>query len=435
VSDVFGARRGRVMAALGDRGALVIGAAPELRVGPDGEVRYVADANLYYLTGYTEPEAVLVLCPADEAPFTLFVRPRDPDRELWTGARGGVEAAVAKFDAHAAYPIAELADRLPKILARVDTVFGRPGGGRPDVDALLLGSLERARRVRPRAGRGPRALVDPGALLDDMRLYKEPHEIERMRAAARITVEAFRDAAAVIRPGAAEYEVEAALDGGFRRRGADGSAFPTIAASGANATVLHYIANARTMQAGELVLVDAGARADYCADISRTFPVSGTFTAAQRDLYDGVRQALCAGTAAAIPGATIDDVHFAAETRLVEALVALGFLEGPAETYGAPARAPDVKRYFPHRTSHWLGLDVHDVGDYVSDGGARRLEPGMVLTIEPGLYIPADSAVGPAELRGTGIRIEDDVLITADGHEVLTGALPTDAEAVARLMG
>jgi Xaa-Pro aminopeptidase len=435
VSDVYADRRARVLTALGEHGALVLPAAPELRVGLDGEVRYVVDASLYYLTGYREPEAVLVLCPSADAPFTFFVRARDPERELWTGGRGGVDDATARFRADAAFPIGELAQRLPKLLAGADTLFGRLGVGRPDVDALLLGALERARRARPRTGRGPRALVDPGALLDDMRLRKEPCEIERMRAAARITVDAFRDAAAIIRPGAAEYEVEAALDAGFRRRGADGPAFPTIVASGTNATVLHYVANTRTLRAGELVLLDAGARMDYCGDVSRTLPVSGSFTAAQRALYEGVRGALCAGVAAARPGATIDDVHDAARARLVDALVDLGFLAGPADAYADEERAAEVKRFYPHRTSHWLGLDVHDVGDYVVDGAPRRLEPGMVFTVEPGLYIPADAAPGPAELYGTGIRIEDDVLITADGHEVLTRALPTGTDAVAGLWG
>lgn len=434
MSDVFAQRRTRVLAALGDRAALVLTAAPELRAGLDGELRYVVDPGLYYLTGYIEPEAVLVLCPVhEEAPFTLFVRPRDAERETWNGARGGVEEATERFGADAAHPVGELAARLPLILGRADTLYCRLGTGRPEVDALVVAALERARRSRPRTGRGPRALVDPSALLDELRLRKEPCEIERLRAAALVSSDAFREAAGRIRPGVAEYEVEAALEAGFRRRGADGPAFPTIVASGPNATVLHYVANARTMRAGELVLLDAGARKDlYCADISRTFPVSGEFTAEQRVLYDGVLAALRAGTAAARPGATVDDVHDAAFAVLLETLVALDFLE--ADVLHDAERAARARPFYPHRTSHWLGLDVHDVGDYMVNGGPRPLEPGMVLTIEPGLYIPAGTDRGAAALRGTGIRIEDDVLITAAGNEVLTSVLPTDADAVAGLL-
>ncbi|MGH7506439.1 MAG: M24 family metallopeptidase, partial [Longimicrobiales bacterium] len=222
---------------------------------------------------------------------------------------------------------------------------------------------------------------------------------------------------------------------GFRRRGADGAAFPSIVASGANATVLHYVANDRIMRDGELVLLDAGARNDaYCADISRTFPVGGRFSADQRVLYDAVRAARDAGVAAALPGATVDDVHAAALRVLVTALVEIGCVDGPVESLLEPDRASEVRAFYPHRTSHWLGLDVHDVGDYRIDERSRRLEPGMVLTVEPGLYIPASAARAPAELAGTGVRVEDDVLITPEGNEVLTAALPVDAAAIEALM-
>ncbi|MBX6364672.1 MAG: aminopeptidase P N-terminal domain-containing protein [Gemmatimonadetes bacterium] len=425
-------RRARVLRALGD-GAMVLPAAPEVRIGRDQDLPYRVDPDLYYLTGYTEPEAVAVLTPGTEAPFTLFVRPRDPDRELWTGRRGGVEAACEVFGADQAFPIAELPARLPALLAGYDTIYARFGGGRDDVEALLRRILVDARRTRPRAGRGPQALVDPGRLLDDMRLVKDAHELRLMREAATISVAAFREAAAVIRPGAGEWEVQAALDAGFRRRGADGPAFETIVGSGENATVLHYVRNDRPMRAGELVLLAAGALyGRYAADITRVFPVSGRFSGPQRALYDVVRAAHDAAIAAARPGAAFDAVHDAAVAVLVAGLVELGVLTGDVEALRADETA--YKAYFPHRTSHWLGLDVHDVGDYARDGAPRRLEPGMVLTVEPGLYIPATALGAPEALRGVGIRIEDDVLVTAEGPEVLTCELPVDADAVAALV-
>jgi Xaa-Pro aminopeptidase len=266
-----------------------------------------------------------------------------------------------------------------------------------------------------------------------MRRRKDAFEVEQLRAAAELTAAAFRDAARSIRPGTGEWVVEAALDGGFRTRGAWGPAFPTIVAGGRNATTLHYIANDRVLQAGELLLLDAGARlAMYCGDISRTFPVSGAFSPAQRRLYDVVLEAHGRAIAAARPGATIGAVHDVALRALVEGLRELGCLDGATEALLAE---PDAWRHwYPHRTSHWLGLDVHDAGAYVEAGRDVVLEPGMVFTVEPGLYLSADAERCPPPLRGTGIRIEDDVLITEDGHEVLTGSLPSGADEVTDLM-
>ncbi len=433
-ASVTAARRAHVLERLGAGGVLVVAAAPELRVGPDGEVRYVPDADLYWLTGYEEPAAVLVISPLNEpGPFAMFVRPRDPEREQWTGVRGGVEAATGIFGADAAFPIDELRTRLPKLLGGATTVFARLRQGRDDVDELILGALATGRRRRPRRGRGPHTLTDPGVLLDDLRRVKDETEIERMREAARITAAAFRDAARAIQPGAGEWEVEAALDAGFRSRGAWGAAFPTIVAGGANATTLHYTSNGDRLQEGQLVLLDAGARHRmYCADISRTLPVSGRFNDKQRELYHIVRAAHDAAIAAVAPGATVDEVHRAALVVLVDGLCQLGFLEGTVGERIEDEEAWQV--YYPHKTSHWLGLDVHDVGTYVEGGTSIRLEPGMVLTIEPGLYIPATVEKGPRALRGIGIRTEDDVLVTAAGHEVLTGELPADAEGIETLL-
>ena len=418
MTDVFAKRRSALLEQLGSHALLVLAAAPELIAGRDTELRYLADAELFYLTGYTEPEAVLVLGPAHaEHELTMFVRPRDAARELWTGRRGGEEAARELFGADAAYPISDLMARLSALVANVDVVYARLGGGRSEVDAALAKAMADARRTRPRTGTAAHTLIDPGELLDPMRVIKDEHELALMREAARISCQAFCDALARVRPGVGEWQIEAALDFGFRSLGGDGPAFPTIAAAGSNATVLHYIANNAVTKAGDLLLLDAGARHQmYCADITRTVPVSGTFTNEQRRIYDVVLAAHDAAIAAARPGATTDDVHSAAQRELAAGLMNMGLVQGTIDD--AIAADDGLRKYYPHRTSHWLGLDVHDVGAYATREGAVRLVPGMVMTIEPGLYIAH---------KGIGIRIEDDIVISNRGCEVLTAAVPTDA--------
>ena len=426
--STFTARRARALERLGERSALVLAAAPEVVVGRDLEMRYRVDPDLWYLTGYEEPEAVAVLRPGADEPYTLFVRPRDPEREVWTGPRGGVEAATERFRADAAHPIAELAEKLPGLLDDVDRVWYRPRAGRPEVDRLVLDALAAGRGRRQKTGRGPSELADPGPVLDEMRLVKEPAEIDAIRSAVAITIDAFHAAAAAATPGAGEWQVEAAVDHAFRNAGADGPAFATIAASGANATVLHYIANDRRLDDGDLLLLDAGARHRiYNADLTRTFPVGGSFAAPQADVYDAVLAAHHAAIEAARPGNTAADIHDAATRVLAHAMVDLGILDGDPEELAADDAA--IKRFFPHKTSHWLGLDVHDVGTYAVDGEPRPLLPGMVLTVEPGLYVPGD-ADAPSHLRGIGVRIEDDILITESGPEVLSGGLPVERGAV-----
>jgi Xaa-Pro aminopeptidase len=425
MSDVFARRRQALLEQLGPRAALVLAAAPELIIGRDTELRYVADAELFYLTGYTEPEAVLVLGPADaQEPFTMFVRPRDPARELWTGRRGGEDAARARFGADAAHPVAELTARLPAMVQSVDVLYARVGAGRPEVDAAIAKTIGDARNTRPRKGTAPHTLTDPGVLLDAMRVVKDEHELGLMREAARISCAAFIDAIGRVRPDVGEWQIEAALEYGFRSLGGDGPAFPTIAAAGSNATVLHYIENSAVARAGDLLLLDAGARyKQYCADITRTVPVSGEFTDAQRRIYDVVLAAHDAATCAARAGATTDDVHSAAQRELATGLIELGLLQGTIDD--AIADENGLRKYYPHRTSHWLGLDVHDVGAYATRAGPIELVPGMVMTIEPGLYL--------AE-QGIGIRIEDDIVITEDGCEVLTAGVPTAPDAIEALV-
>lgn len=429
--------------------ALILPAAPQLRSGGDTELRYTPDADLFYLTGYTEPEAVAVLCPGHEAPFTLFVRPRDPAAERWTGTRGGIEAAE-RSGADAAYPIDELDEHLLAITRDADRILLRPGTGREDVEGIVRRLLVQGRDRRRRWGRGPHVLADAGIVLDDLRLVKDDDEQKRMRTAALVTADGFREALARVAAGRGEWEMEAAIDAAFRRRRADGPAFPTIAAAGANATVLHYIDNDDVLEPGSLLLLDAGARVrGYCGDITRTVPVDGHFRPEQRDVYEAVLAAHDAAIRAVRPGASLPAVHAVAVRVLAEAMVRLRLLDGPVDALleqyqeedaarrmgrePGPDDGPGVSTFYPHRTSHWLGLDVHDVGTQVVDDEPRPLQPGMVLTVEPGLYVPAD-ADAPASLRGLGVRIEDDVLVTAAGCEVLTAGLPVEADELAGLL-
>ena len=432
--EVFADRRRRVLEALGADGAMVLAAAPEVLVGRDLELRYVADPDLFYLTGYEEPEAVAVLRPGDEEPYTLFVRERDPARERWTGPRHDVEDVAERYDVDAVFGVGELDERLPELLKDRERIHYRVGSGRPDVDDLVLDVLGAGRAYRQRTGRGAAALVDPGLLLDEMRLVKGPEEVEAIREAVAITVASFREGFRAARPGAGEWEVEAAVEAAVRRAGADGPAFATIAGSGPNATVLHHIANDRVMQRDDLLLLDAGARhRGYNGDLTRTVPVSGRFQGAEREVYEIVLEAERSAIDAIRPGATFDDVHQAALGVLVQGMVDLRLLQGsPSEL----VEDQDAWRaWFPHKTSHWLGLEVHDVGSYVAEGESRRLEPGMVLTVEPGLYVPPDADHAPGSLRGIGVRIEDDVVVTEAGREVLSADLPTAPDEVSGLVG
>ena len=443
------ARRRRAFERLGERAALVLPAAPEITIGRDTDLPYVVDANLFYLTGCEEPEAVAVLVPGrNGGRFVLFARERDPDSERWTGPREGPDGLRERLGADAAFPVRELRERLPRLLARVDVVHFPLAWGRPDVERIVLDVVVAGRRSRQRSGRGPHAIADPAAILDELRLRKDAAELARMRAAAHVTVEAFAEAAQSVRAAEHEWQVQAALEYGFRRRGASGPAFQSIVASGANATVLHYTRNAAALRSADMLLIDAGATVDhYHADVTRTWSIGGSVSAVQREVHAIVREAHRAAIAAVKPGATEASVHRAALAELLRGMAALGLIRGGADAALAaederlaappseddapapkPAQRPAWARYFPHRVSHWLGLDVHDVGDYGVDGAPRRLEPGMVLTIEPGLYIPADDAEAPADLRGLGVRIEDDVLVAHEGADVLTRALPTGPE-------
>jgi Xaa-Pro aminopeptidase len=431
--DDFRRRRERFLEQIGG-GVAVLAAAPELVKSRDTEIPYRQNSDFFYLTGFLEPGAVAVLTPHDEEHrFTLFVRPRDPERETWSGVRAGVEGARERFGADAAYPAAELDERLKALVEPADALWYGVLGNGGEMDRRMLGLLAGFRGSRPRSGKGPWDLRDPARLLDRMRLIKEPGEIELMREAAELAARGHLAAMRAGRPGVGEWEIQALLDSTFRAHAPDsGTSFPAIVGSAENATILHYVTNTRRIGEGELVLVDAGAEvALYCADITRVFPASGRFTPEQRAVYDVVHRALEAAIAAVRPGAPITGVHEAARRVLVEGMVELGLLEGEVEAIIEEEKP--FKRFFMHNTSHWLGLDVHDAGGYRDPAGEPLpLEPGMVLTVEPGLYIPVADDV-PAHLRGIGIRLEDDVLVTEDGREVLTRGVPVDADEVERI--
>ena len=415
---VLRARRDVFLEGLGD-GVAVIPTARLMR--RNGDVKHVfrPSSDFYYLTGFGEPGAVAVISRDDDASFRLFVRPKDPAVERWTGRRAGVEGALADHGADEAYPIDELADRLPALLEN-RPVLGY-GYGRDDTDDQVNTALERVRGRIREGVRAPDATVDPASVLAEMRLIKGPEEVDLLRSAVEITREGHLAAMAASKPGGFEYEVEAELTGPFRRLGGTGLGYTPIVAAGENACILHYIENSGPLEAGRLLLVDAGSEVDcYTADVTRTWPVDGTFTEVQRELYSIVLEANLAAISAIRPGALFSDVHHAALRVLVAGMCDLGLIEGPPDEAEREAR---YRQHFMHRTSHWLGMDVHDCGSYERDGDSRCLEAGMVLTVEPGLYLDADAAV-PEGLHGTGIRIEDDVLVTDSGADVLSAGIP-----------
>jgi len=420
------ARRERVNERIGN-GALVLFAAPFQIRNNDVEQEWRQDSDFYYLSGFDEPDSVLVMRGGNDRRFVLFVRPRDPERETWDGPRAGTVGAVEEFGADAAYPMGELAERLPELLSNLENVHYRLGRDRGN-DDVVLRALDSVRRMARRGVVCPHSVVDPGIVLHDLRLRKSAAEVACMERALSITAVGHREVMARVSPGMHEYEAEAVLRGAFRRAGSERHAYPPIVGSGPNATILHYRKNDRRMADGDLLLVDAGCEYDYYAsDVTRTFPVNGTFSADQRAVYEVVLEAEVKAIDAVRPGATLDDVHAVALRVLCQGLLDLGVVEGPLDRVLSEEL---YKPFYMHRTSHWLGMDVHDVGAYFHAGKPRLLEPGMVLTVEPGLYFgPADERVRPG-LRGIGVRIEDDVLTTEGAPRVLSDATPKGIDAI-----
>lgn len=427
----FARRRKQLMRMAGPNAILILPAAPERVRSHDTFHPYRQDSDFWYLSGFNEPDAVLVLVPGRKhGEVILFCRERDPQRERWDGPRAGQEGAVDIYGADDAYPIEDVDDILPGLLegrSRVYYHFGRDA----DFDLKLIGWLRHVRGQVRMGAQPPHEFLELGHLLHELRLFKSKAELALMQRAADISVLAHQTAMRAARPGIHEYELQAQLECVFRSH--DGwPAYNSIVGAGGNACVLHYRANNALARDGDLVLVDAGVEyRGYASDITRTFPVNGRFDKAQRALHDLVASAQAAALQQARPGVAYEAGHEAAVMTLTEGLLRLGLLKGKLEKNIADG---EYRRFYQHKTGHWIGLDVHDVGEYRLGGESRLLEPGMVFTIEPGLYIAPDDTRVAAQWRGIGIRIEDDVVITDDGHRVLTDALARSADDIEALM-
>ncbi|MBS9403396.1 Xaa-Pro aminopeptidase [Halomonas sp. TRM85114] len=423
-------RREALMASLPTDTAVLLPGASLMTRSRDSEFTFRQDSDLHYLTGFPEPDALLVLLPGrEEGASVLFCQDRDPALEAWTGIRLGADGAVREHGLDQAFENAEREERLEALLDGRTTLYLPLADG----EALALAEDMR-QRLAARARRGARApevFADLAPHLHERRQIKSESELALMRHAALISAQAHRRAMHVSRPGLAEYQLQAELEHEFRWRGGSGPAYASIVGGGRNACVLHYIENRDVLRDGELVLIDAGAEFDlYAGDITRTFPVNGRFSAAQRALYDVVLSVQIQAVDAVRPGVTLLEIHDAVVRGLTEGLISLGLLKGEVQ-----ARIDDdsYRRFYLHSTSHWLGLDVHDVGPYRCDGAPLPLRPGMVLTVEPGLYIPADEDI-PEAFRGIGIRIEDDVAVTEAGHDILTASVPKQVAEIEALM-
>ncbi|HEU0151922.1 MAG TPA: aminopeptidase P N-terminal domain-containing protein [Arenimonas sp.] len=423
----FARRRKQLMRMADDDAIIILPSAP-LRVrSHDTHYPYRQDSDFWYLAGFAEPEAVLVLVPGRKhGEALLFCRERDAEREAWDGPRAGPEGAVEAHGFDDAYPIADLDEILPGLLegrSRVYYHFGRD----TEFDLKLIGWVNRVRSQVRHGAQPPHEFLELGHLLHELRLFKSAAELKLMRESARIACEAQLAAMRATRPGGREYEVEAALQYVYRRNNAV-AAYEPIVGSGPNACVLHYRDNRAPTADGDLLLCDAGAEfANYASDITRTWPVNGRYSKEQRALYEVVLSAQAAALDQARPGQPWIAGHEAAVTVLTEGLLSLGLLKGSLKSALASG---SYKKFYMHKTGHWLGLDVHDVGEYKLAGEYRQLEPGMVFTIEPGLYIAPGTKGVPAKWQGIGIRIEDDVLVTREGHEVLTDGVPKSVDAV-----
>lgn len=431
--EVFAARRKEFLAKLGDSMAVLF-SAPHQKRNDDVHFSYRTCSYFYYLTGFAEQEAAAIFLPGSDKPYRLFVLPKNPEAEMWEGKRVGVEEAKAAFLADETYPIHDFEREFRELLKRADTLYHTIGNFSQHDDLVFRVLKEHS--PNPRKGDkkflGLKKLQE---LLAPMRKVKSEAELDVIRRNCRNSALAHRKAMEFTRPGQFEYQVEAEIEFWFRHGGAEDLAYDSIVAGGNNATVLHYKTNRDPLRDGDLVLIDAGGEMGlYASDITRTYPVNGKFTKAQREIYEIVLRAQKEAIAALRPGVRFHDVHKRTVEVLVEGLLRLGLLQGNLEEI-----ARDRTRYaafYPHNTSHWIGLDVHDCGDYLgADGASVALEPGNLLTIEPGLYIPAERSDVPAEYRGIGIRIEDDVLVTATGHEVLTADAPKEIEEIESAVG
>ncbi|MFP5518287.1 MAG: aminopeptidase P family protein [Bdellovibrionia bacterium] len=420
---------------LGDKikgDALVIASHPELIRNHDVHFPYRQDSNLYYLTGWEEPESILVFRPGLNPETVMFVRKRDRERETWDGFRFGPEGCEENFKVDKAYPIEEFTKIAPKLLADVNSLYYSLFKN-PHVDELMKEVLETVKRSRGRTGYGLLSIHDADVLLGEARVIKSEPELANLREACEITAQAHLAAMRFTRPGVTERQVQGVLAHHFFMRGAAREGYNYIVASGNNATTLHYNFNDQTCKDGELLLIDAGAEYNYfTGDITRTFPVNGKFSDAQARVYEAVLQVQKQIIDFIKPGVVFKELHDMGASLLTDAILNLGLLSGRKEDVMA---ALHHKKYYPHGIGHWLGMDVHDAGLYFQKGEPRPLEPNMCFTIEPGIYIPADDESVPKEYRGIGVRIEDNIRVTASGTENMTSSVPKEIADIEKVVG
>jgi len=427
----YARRRKKLMDMMGDQSVAIIPTAPVTIRNRDVEFAFRPDSDFYYLTGYSEPEAVVVLIPdRHHGEYVLFCRERDEKMEIWNGRRAGLEGACSLFGANDAFPIEDMDDILPGLLEDRERIYYTMGNNAP-FDHRVLGWVNQVRK-RIRTGvKSPDEFITLNHLLHEMRLFKSRDEISLMRKAAKIAANAHKRAMSVCQPGMMEYQIEAEILHEFMRNGARSAAYPSIVGTGANSCILHYTENTDELKDGDILLIDAGAEyGNYASDISRTFPVNGHYSREQRQIYELVLEANLAAIAQVKPGKHWNDPHDTAVHILTEGLLSLGILKGKLSTL---IKDQEYKKYFMHRTGHWLGMDVHDVGDYKLEGAWRKLEPGMVTTVEPGLYFQPHKGLS-SKWWNIGVRIEDDVLVSRDGNEVFTRDVPKSVDEIEALM-
>lgn len=433
--DEFALRRSKIMGLL-NQGPIILPAGRTTTRNNDVEFEFRQSSPFWYLTGFGEPNAVIVLRPGDKQPFCLFVQPSNPKMETWTGIRTGVEGAKKVLSADLVWSIDELEKQLPKLMNEFETIY-YPFGTDVNIDRLITKTVIDRRRNAQRGYKSIVSLIDPLPAIDSMRLVKSKFEIENLKKAIEITTAGFDAAFRATNDGVYEYEIQSELEYEFRRGGSQRNGYPSIVASGSNACILHYTSNQDQVRDGDLLLIDAGAEYGfYSADITRTWPINGKFSAQQRDVYEIVLASNKAGIKAARPGIGIDEVHQASVKVLTQGLIDLNVLKGNLDDL---VQRQEYLPYFMHGTSHWLGLDVHDPGGRYrtmnSSSKPTKLQPSMVLTIEPGLYFGRFAEKTPEHLKGIGIRIEDNVSIVDSGNIVLTDKVPKDIKSMETAVG
>jgi len=419
------------MRRMAPKSVAIIPGAHDTRRSNDTHYRFRQDSDFFYLTGFEEPDALAIVKPEADKTYTLFVRPRDPEREIWDGRRAGVEGAVNDFGADEAFPAAEFSSKLADFLDGTEVLYYRLGVDE-QLDDTIIKEIARMRSWNRKPIHPPQTIVDPATIVHEMRVLKTADEIEIMQRAADIAAEAHCEAMKAAKPGMQEYQLEALIEQVFRRHGASGPAYTSIVGAGPNATVLHYINNDGELHDGDLLLVDAGAEyKGYASDITRTFPINGRYSNAQREIYDLVLKAQMACVEMVRPGTTHDQLKQRSIEILTEGMVELGLLQGKPEEL---IKEKKYEQFYMHGLGHMLGIDVHDVGRYYYGTESRALEPGVVMTVEPGIYIAPNTKDIPEKYLGIGVRIEDDVLCTSNGPRVLTTKVPKHAEEIEELI-